>query len=115
MTLDELHASYDWREAFKYADAPQPCAGFDGPTTIAAIDDVAEVVASDDGENDGPDWVGVFRLRDGRFLFLTAGCDFTGWGCQEGGSSWVAADLEALAQFGLTDDARSRLSLGGAA
>lgn len=43
-------------------------------------EDVAEIIAMDDGCNDGPDWIGVFRLNDGRFAFVSAGCDYTGWG-----------------------------------
>jgi hypothetical protein len=58
---------YDWEEAFRYA-APH--------FTLA---DVADVIAAVEGENDGADWVAVVRLRDGRFGYVTAGCDYTGW------------------------------------
>lgn len=63
---------HNWEEAFKYALG-------------ARREDVAEVLGADDGENDGADWIGLFKLRDGRYLFLHAGCDYTGWGCQENG------------------------------
>ncbi len=67
-TLEEMRADndYDWREAFSYAE------GF-------AMDDVSDVLASSDGENDGPEWVATFRLNDGRYAGLKAGCDYTGW------------------------------------
>ena len=42
-------------------------------------EDVAEIVCMFDGDNDGPDWCGVFRLADGRFLAASGGCDYTGW------------------------------------
>lgn len=71
--------------------------------------DVAEVLAISNGENDGPDWVGVFRMRDGRFLTVRAGCDYTGWGCQEIGSSDVADNIEDALTFGLTEEERNRL------
>ena len=111
MTLDEMRESCDWQEAFKYGAAPQPCAGYEGPLNAVFLDDVEEVIAASDGYNDGPDWVCVVRLRDRRFAFLAAGCDYTGWGCQEGGQSWVHGDLDALVQFGCTTEARERMGL----
>ena len=41
--------------------------------------DVAEVLASVNGGYDEADWLGVFRLHDGRFLVASGGCDYTGW------------------------------------
>ena len=38
------------------------------------------------GENDGPSWVWILELLDGSFGYLKAWCDYTGWGCQDGGS-----------------------------
>ena len=31
-------------------------------------------------------WAGGFllRLKDGRFVYITGWCDYTGWGCQDG-------------------------------
>ena len=33
-------------------------------------------------------WTGgfVLKLKDGRFAYLTGWCDYTGWGCQDGGA-----------------------------
>jgi hypothetical protein len=107
-TLEEMLQSYDWREAFAYA-SPMPVAGYKGHTEPFTRDDVAEVLASAEGENEGPDWIAIFRLNDGRFAFLAAGCDYTGWDCQAGGSAWVASDLESLIQFGVPQEARDRL------
>lgn len=118
MTLDELRESYDWKEAFAYADgqngaggsaSPTPVEGFKGKTGPVKITDVVEIIAYEDGENDGAEWIGVFKTKHGHFLFLAAVCDFTGWDCQASGTSWVANSLAKLVQFGLTDDARSRL------
>ena len=109
-TVDEMRESYDWQEAFKYAEGGEPTEGYAGSLAGFTFDDVAEVIACDDGENDGPDWIAVFRLHDGRFAFLSAGCDYTGWGCQESGRTWFASSLDALVQWGLTDDARGRLA-----
>jgi hypothetical protein len=68
-TLDEMRdeSTADWADVWNYAD------GF-------TLDDVAEVLGSVDGYNDGANWVAVMRLADGRYAYLTAWCDYTGWG-----------------------------------
>lgn len=87
--LSELD-NYDWEEVFKYAE-PKICeAGHHhGPTNVLFSNvstdaftrgEVETIIAMVDGENDGPDWVGVFRLKDGRFACIRAECDYTGWG-----------------------------------
>ena len=58
---------YDWKEVFNYAN---------GYTR----EDVAYIVARYDGYNDGDNWEMVGALKDGRWFYLTAGCDYTGWG-----------------------------------
>lgn len=72
--------SYDWREAFKYATQPNAVVNSSAREDPCSIDDVAEVIATSDGENDGASWIGVFRMEDGRYLSLRAWCDYTGWG-----------------------------------
>jgi hypothetical protein len=109
--LPELD-TYDWREAFEYAD-PSRCEGATCSEDVFTREGVKRIVAMEEGENDGPNWIGVFELHDGRFAFLTAGCDYTGWDCQAGGQSWVADDLGMLIQFGLDEDSRVRLSMNG--
>lgn len=114
MKLEEMRESYDWQEAFVYARAGNVSRSLGAKCSDAGItlDDVARVIAASEGENDGPDWLCVFETRDGRFGFLAAGCDYTGWDCQAGGSTIVADTLEDLIQYGLTDTARDRLDLG---
>lgn len=83
-------AAYDWRAVFAYAGEPD--AG-DGSASVkpappaAAVDvspfsrwDVADVYGTSEGENDGRNWLVYGRLSDGRYFFLEAGCDYTGWG-----------------------------------
>jgi hypothetical protein len=122
-TLDERIRGYDWEHAFQCCGpAEAEATTYNDPNVSAALGssasaepfqrfDVAEVLATSDGENDGLDWVGVFRLKDGRFAYLEAGCDYTGWDCQSGGHAIVSHDLAHLIQFGLTEAARSRLAL----
>lgn len=42
-------------------------------------EDVVSIIAIEDGENDEASWIAVFELHDGRFAYLEAGCDYTGW------------------------------------
>lgn len=128
--LDERIRGYDWEMAFQCCGAVEDAEGswptscHNTPSVSAALGstvsaepfqrvDVAEVIATSDGENDGANWVGVFRLKDGRFAFLSAGCDYTGWDCQSGGHAIVSHDLDHLRQFGLDDTARGRLVFPG--
>jgi hypothetical protein len=120
--LEQLD-KYDWGEVFGFAGEPDTCAAayHDGASVSAAEgdtqvsvneftrDDVVEILVMSDGENDGPSWLGVFRLRDGRFAFLSASCDYTGWDCQAGGAAVVALDLTHLIAFGMGDYDRARL------
>lgn len=106
----ERVSDYDWGEAFAYAATPETYPGSAVLTTPFAREDVLVVIAAEDGEGDGASWVGVFLLKDGRFAVLRAGCDFTGWDCQAGGSANVAESLESLVRFGLSQDERDRLN-----
>lgn len=107
--LDRLN-DYDWEEVFKYADGTPVLDSLatKGPFTR---EDVVLIVACVDGENDGDAWVCAGRLRDGRWFRISASCDYTGWGCQEGGDSSVASSLEELIRFGMSDEERTRLGL----
>jgi len=93
----ERISDYDWKEAFGYAGDP----GRDenNPNTYGTCEcepvervpgsqvslerclreDVEAIIAIEDGENDGPEWLGLFKMKDGRYLALEAGCDYTGW------------------------------------
>lgn len=107
-TIEQFMADYDWEEVFKYAN-PTPVLGSSASADPFSRADVAEIIAAVNGDNDGPDWVGVFRLDDGRFAVVSAGCDYTGWGCQEDGQAASASSLEELVRLGLSDDERTRL------
>lgn len=111
MTVEELLDSYDWAEVFgegsgintdKSTDAVGDCPPDPAPDRAA----VAAVLASRDGENDESAWMGVFLLKDGRYLYAEGSCDYTGWDCQAGNSLTVARTLRELVIYGLTDEAR---------
>lgn len=132
-TIEDLqHNDGDWAAAFEYAGDPirydwddeddgtrfkhgepavSACIGTQTPADPVRRRDVTRVVAASEGENDGPAWVIVVELKDGRFAFLTAGCDYTGWDCKAGGHCIVDTDLAHLVRFGLGEGDRARLGL----
>lgn len=65
------------------------------------IDDIDKVLAVVEGENDESDWFWILRLKkpvDGnRFVYLTGGCDYTGWDC----SSWASSEYAKTARKAL--------------
>ena len=101
---------YDWEQAFAMASSKiNPVINYTGSLSPFDREDVDTIIAMDSGENDGNPWVGIFKLKDGRYVYLEAGCDYTGWDCQAGGSSWISDDLDHLWQFGTSHDSQNRL------
>jgi hypothetical protein len=84
--LKELDVEYDWKYVFAYAngeqDTPLEVLGGGETKKTATFDreDVEETIAMVDGEADGANWIFVGKLKDGRYAYVTAGCDYTGWG-----------------------------------
>lgn len=76
------------------------------------LDDIKQVLAVYEGENEERDWRWVLELNDGRFVYLQGGCDYTGWDCQSWASHRVCATaLEAAKQPDASqyhDDAEQR-------
>lgn len=73
--------------------------------------DVVHIEAMAEGENDGDSWLICGQLMDGRWFALRAGCDYTGWDCQAGGSAQVARTRNEIIIYALTDAERERLGL----
>lgn len=96
--VNEFSVGGDWEYVFNYTKGYK--------TT-----DVAQVIAALNGYNDGECWVGIFLMNDGVFLYVTAWCDFTGWGCQEGGTCNTASTLQEIINMSCTQDDRIRLGL----
>ena len=93
--IDHIKTDYDWEKAFGFGNTDEYC-GDDTVCTYkshvtAAVDgdtvsinhvhrsNIKEVVAYSDGENDIRSWIALFLVNDGRYAFLDAGCDYTGW------------------------------------
>jgi hypothetical protein len=110
MTIEELdkESYYNWTEAFAYAKGA--INAVTRKTRDFSIDQVTDVIASSEGENDERNWIGIFAA-DGVFLFLSAGCDYTGWGCRDWGSSEWHEDLTTLKELITSTEDRERLGL----
>jgi hypothetical protein len=115
ITLENLEGSYDWEEVFgegNGGNCTQDVESLDGTSTSQVRrSDVVEIIAAVNGENDGDDWIGVFRLNDGRFLVAAGGCDYTGWDCQASNTLTVASSLASAIETGLTPEQAERLGL----
>lgn len=107
MTLAEMKEIYDWQQAFLYASTIRTATKCSKEPF--GIDDVSRILKFVEGENDGPSWLMVGKLKDGRFFFLDAGCDYTGWDCQAGGDAQVANTLDNLIRYGMDESGRERL------
>jgi hypothetical protein len=114
----------DWHEAFAAAGEPGGSGsislnvtgvppGADVSLAPFARWAVAEVLAhgEDYGDYAETDVEVVGRLWDGRWFYITAGCDTTGWDCVASGSCVVAATREDIVRFGLSGPSRVELGL----
>jgi hypothetical protein len=110
---------YDWREAFGYAGEPDTNAGAPriqatitntqisiAPFTREDVVEIAGLFIENEGERGEETWHIYGKLKDGRWFYLSAGCDDTGWDCQASGSAIVGASREDVERFALTDEAR---------
>ena len=70
------------------------------------FEDIEHLLACIPGENDGFNWHWIVRLKNGKYGYVTAWCDYTGWDCQSGGSVHIAnsaRDAALLAKDGYED------------
>ncbi len=65
LTIKELKEDYNWSCAMKHAKFH--------------ADDIDTILKYSEGENETKSWLLLVLLKNGRFGFLTAGCDYTGW------------------------------------
>lgn len=121
--IPEAIRDYDWYQVFSWSsgemrgtsgnggELPEWAEGEEHKGTAEPFSrlDVAEVFTASEGERDERSWLAFGRLKDGRFFFIAASCDYTGWDCLAGGRSYVAASREKLEQMVMTADERERL------
>jgi hypothetical protein len=73
--------------------------------------DIAETLFASEGANDEANWLAIVRMADGRFAFISAGCDYTGWDCQASGEIAYADSLADLCRLNMDDQDRRRLGV----
>lgn len=102
ITVEEFKNAYDWSSAWGVSSqAPK--------ANHYTMDDIAEVLAADEGENDEQNWVALLKMNDGNVVFLDAGCDYTGWDCQANGFIDVNTLEYWMGPLGLEPVTRERL------
>ncbi len=110
MDLADFKADYDWRAAFQEAFNGGYRSFHDDDGDIGPIAGVLEILACTPGDNDGPNWLAVVFMADGRYAYVSAGCDYTGWDCRAGGAVEFAHDVNRIvSKITLDDEARDRL------
>lgn len=84
------------------------------PTTIPKKDmmdykQFAKVYYARPGANDEENWTFLVKHKNGYYIFFDAGCDYTGFDCQGGGTITYSRDAKQMWSFGLTQDMRNTL------
>jgi len=113
--------NYDWAESFGYAGESGACEYalpeqpmfVEGVVSLAPItrEDVEEIKHISLGENDERSWLIVGQVKDGRWFYLEAGCDYTGWDCQASGRCFVTESYEDLIRWAIGKSERERLGI----
>lgn len=88
-----------------------PTQGYDGDCSAfapEAIDKVIDVQVSR-GDYAETEVRAVGLLGDGRYFFLAAGCDSTGWDCQSSCNVHFAASRQDIWTWAMTDEDRRNL------
>ena len=108
----------DWREVFAFSGS-----GGKNPANVQVVlgancsdnhftqKDIKSVFAYEEGKKNCDAWLICGQLLDGRYFFIEAWCDYTGWGCIARGCAYVSDTWERLYQFGIGDVARARFGI----
>lgn len=110
ISVEEMKNDYNWRSAFNEAMNGQ----YLSYGEIGPISNVIDVIACDEGENDGAIWIAVVQWSgsEGAFCVMRAGCDYTGWDCQASGKMEFYSSLEeAIHPNTLTEEERCRMGI----
>jgi hypothetical protein len=111
MNIEDIKNNYPWKQVFEFSDGTN-LDEFSEPSNFPfQMEDVAEILNIEDGQNDGQSWIILVKLNNGLYGFLTAWCDYTGFDCQAGGHSYVSLSKEKLIRFGMGEDDRKRFGL----
>lgn len=87
ISIETMTESYDWNAAFEHnpegwqARVVHPEQGPLNERVTWGFADIQQILALQDGARDEESWIALLWLNDGRYVFVTAGCDYTGWDC----------------------------------
>lgn len=59
--------------------------------------------------NDENNWIFFVKCKNGLYVYFNAGCDYTGFGCQGGGTIFYDDNLEHMWKYGLDNNMRDLL------
>jgi len=62
------------------------------------------------GIPDEENWTFLVKHKNGYYIFFDAGCDYTGFDCQGGGTVEYCLDGNKMWFLGLTDDIRDAIT-----
>jgi len=51
--------------------------------------DIKKILAVIEGVRDEYNWSWIIELKNGKFVYMTGGCDYTGWDCQSWANSTI--------------------------
>lgn len=60
------------------------------------VTDIKNVIAYVPGEHDGKQYYWIFQLKNNQIVYLTGGCDYTGWDCQSWANTTYLTDASIL-------------------
>lgn len=73
------------------------------PQENFTAENILNVMAVFEGEREDANWAWVLKLTGGRFAYLQAWCDYTGWDCQSGAHSYVELKPLKAVQHAIKD------------
>jgi len=91
ISIEEFRADYDWGEVLSYAGKDSCEQGEQKPPmaspvsdatmdcSVFGMEDVKDVICVSAGMKEEDSWLCILELRDGRFAYIEACCDYTGW------------------------------------
>jgi hypothetical protein len=71
--------TYDWEQAFEYGSNPEAVPGDKVSVEPILRENITKLIGIEEGEPDEAPWCIAGKLNDGRWFYLTAGCDYSGW------------------------------------
>ena len=71
-------------------------------------ENIINFIWCEEGQNDEKPWLLLCQLRNGKYAYYTAYCDYTGFDCQGGMALYIASTPEILVEMAMTDAERDK-------